>query len=141
MLLIARCNEVRACRCLNTPCDLAYKQSIEGSCHSWPALIKLLSRIRVDSHTQSPPCYKRLWLIRFSRLHVLLSPHFHVHHDNLFFFSPSGPFQPSDDMMLMFYSYYKQATVGPCNIPRPSGFWDSRGRIKWYMIFPTRAPG
>ncbi|XP_075876826.1 acyl-CoA-binding domain-containing protein 5-B-like isoform X1 [Nelusetta ayraudi] len=42
-----------------------------------------------------------------------------------------GPFQPSDDMMLMFYSYYKQATVGPCNIPRPSGFWDSRGRVKW----------
>ncbi|XP_029381399.1 acyl-CoA-binding domain-containing protein 5-B-like isoform X2 [Echeneis naucrates] len=42
-----------------------------------------------------------------------------------------GPFQPSDDMMLMFYSYYKQATTGPCNIPRPSGFWDTRGKAKW----------
>ncbi|XP_022050976.1 acyl-CoA-binding domain-containing protein 5-like isoform X2 [Acanthochromis polyacanthus] len=42
-----------------------------------------------------------------------------------------GPFQPSDDMMLMFYSYYKQATMGPCNIPRPSGFWDTRGKAKW----------
>ncbi|CAJ1071672.1 acyl-CoA-binding domain-containing protein 5A-like isoform X4 [Xyrichtys novacula] len=42
-----------------------------------------------------------------------------------------GPFQPSDDMMLMFYSYYKQATVGPCNIPRPMGFWDTRGKAKW----------
>ncbi|XP_040910403.1 acyl-CoA-binding domain-containing protein 5-B isoform X2 [Toxotes jaculatrix] len=42
-----------------------------------------------------------------------------------------GPFQPSDDMMLMFYSYYKQATVGPCKIPRPSGFWDTRGKAKW----------
>uniref|UniRef100_A0A3B4WR83 ACB domain-containing protein n=1 Tax=Seriola lalandi dorsalis TaxID=1841481 RepID=A0A3B4WR83_SERLL len=33
--------------------------------------------------------------------------------------------------MLMFYSYYKQATLGPCNIPRPSGFWDTRGKAKW----------
>nr|XP_046264651.1 acyl-CoA-binding domain-containing protein 5A-like isoform X2 [Scatophagus argus] len=42
-----------------------------------------------------------------------------------------GPFQPSDNMMLMFYSYYKQATLGPCNIPRPTGFWDTRGKAKW----------
>ncbi|KAM4551667.1 acyl-CoA-binding domain-containing protein 5-B-like isoform 2-T2 [Odontesthes bonariensis] len=42
-----------------------------------------------------------------------------------------GPFQPSDDMMLMFYSYYKQATMGPCNISRPNGFWDPRGKTKW----------
>ncbi|XP_060939636.1 acyl-CoA-binding domain-containing protein 5A-like [Limanda limanda] len=42
-----------------------------------------------------------------------------------------GPFQPSDDMMLMFYGYYKQATSGPCNIPRPSGFWDSGGKDEW----------
>ncbi|CAG05477.1 unnamed protein product [Tetraodon nigroviridis] len=37
---------------------------------------------------------------------------------------PNGSFQPSNDMMLKFYSYYKQATVGACNIPRP-GFWDA----------------
>ncbi|KAF3699025.1 Acyl-CoA-binding domain-containing protein 5 [Channa argus] len=42
-----------------------------------------------------------------------------------------GHFQPSDDMMLMFYSYYKQATLGPCSIPRPTGFWDSHGKAKW----------
>uniref|UniRef100_A0A8C4NU08 Acyl-CoA-binding domain-containing protein 5 n=1 Tax=Dicentrarchus labrax TaxID=13489 RepID=A0A8C4NU08_DICLA len=41
-----------------------------------------------------------------------------------------GPFQPSNDMMLKFYSYYKQATVGACNIPRP-GFWDAVGKAKW----------
>ncbi|KAG7525409.1 hypothetical protein JOB18_026588 [Solea senegalensis] len=43
---------------------------------------------------------------------------------------PDGPFQPSNDMMLKFYSYYKQATVGLCNIPRP-GFWDAVGKAKW----------
>ncbi|XP_029934968.1 acyl-CoA-binding domain-containing protein 5A isoform X2 [Myripristis murdjan] len=43
---------------------------------------------------------------------------------------PDGSFQPSNDMMLKFYSYYKQATVGPCNIPRP-GFWDAVGKAKW----------
>ncbi|TNN81437.1 ATP-dependent zinc metalloprotease YME1L1 [Liparis tanakae] len=42
-----------------------------------------------------------------------------------------GPFQPSDDMLLMFYSYYKQATLGPCNISRPLGFWDTSGKDKW----------
>ncbi|KAK1878671.1 Acyl-CoA-binding domain containing protein 5A [Dissostichus eleginoides] len=42
-----------------------------------------------------------------------------------------GPFQPSDDMLLMFCSYYKQATLGPCHIPRPNGFWDSHGKEKW----------
>ncbi|XP_014859943.1 PREDICTED: acyl-CoA-binding domain-containing protein 5A-like isoform X1 [Poecilia mexicana] len=42
-----------------------------------------------------------------------------------------GPFQPSDDMMLMFYSYYKQATLGPCHFPRPTGFWDTGGKAKW----------
>ncbi|KAF0028435.1 hypothetical protein F2P81_019522 [Scophthalmus maximus] len=43
---------------------------------------------------------------------------------------PDGPFQPSNDMMLKFYSFYKQATVGACNIPRP-GFWDAVGKAKW----------
>ncbi|KAM9323013.1 acyl-CoA-binding domain-containing protein 5-like [Pholidichthys leucotaenia] len=42
-----------------------------------------------------------------------------------------GSFQPSDDMMLMFYSYYKQATMGPCDIPRPMGIWDTRSKAKW----------
>nr|XP_061810206.1 acyl-CoA-binding domain-containing protein 5A-like [Nerophis lumbriciformis] len=43
---------------------------------------------------------------------------------------PNGSFQPSNDMMLKFYSYYKQATVGKCNIARP-GFWDAIGKAKW----------
>ncbi|XP_072307197.1 acyl-CoA-binding domain-containing protein 5A isoform X2 [Eucyclogobius newberryi] len=43
---------------------------------------------------------------------------------------PDGPFQPSNDMMLKFYKFYKQATVGPCNVPRP-GFWDAVGKAKW----------
>uniref|UniRef100_A0A3B5LJE6 ACB domain-containing protein n=1 Tax=Xiphophorus couchianus TaxID=32473 RepID=A0A3B5LJE6_9TELE len=42
-----------------------------------------------------------------------------------------GPFQPSDDIMLRFYSYYRQATMGPCHIPRPTGFWDTGGKAKW----------
>ncbi|KAK7124033.1 hypothetical protein R3I93_022211 [Phoxinus phoxinus] len=42
----------------------------------------------------------------------------------------NGSFQPSNDMMLKFYSYYKQATQGPCSIPRP-GFWDPVGKAKW----------
>uniref|UniRef100_A0A4W5M1U9 Acyl-CoA-binding domain-containing protein 5 n=1 Tax=Hucho hucho TaxID=62062 RepID=A0A4W5M1U9_9TELE len=33
-------------------------------------------------------------------------------------------------MMLKFYSYYKQSTLGPCNTPRP-GFWDPMGKVKW----------
>ncbi|XP_077347149.1 acyl-CoA-binding domain-containing protein 5 isoform X3 [Lithobates pipiens] len=42
----------------------------------------------------------------------------------------NGSFQPSNEMMLKFYSFYKQATQGPCNIPRPA-FWDPVGRYKW----------
>ncbi|KAM8850815.1 acyl-CoA-binding domain-containing protein 5-like isoform 4-T4 [Spinachia spinachia] len=46
-------------------------------------------------------------------------------------FPEEGPFQPSDDMMLMFDGYYRQATLGPCNISRPNGFWDPSGKAKW----------
>ncbi|KAM4689540.1 acyl-CoA-binding domain-containing protein 5 isoform 2-T5 [Discoglossus pictus] len=42
----------------------------------------------------------------------------------------NGSFQPSNEMMLKFYSFYKQATQGPCNAPRPA-FWDPVGRYKW----------
>ncbi|XP_030055140.1 acyl-CoA-binding domain-containing protein 5 isoform X2 [Microcaecilia unicolor] len=42
----------------------------------------------------------------------------------------NGSFQPSNEMMLKFYSFYKQATQGPCNVSRP-GFWDPIGRYKW----------
>ncbi|XP_038635728.1 LOW QUALITY PROTEIN: acyl-CoA-binding domain-containing protein 5-like [Scyliorhinus canicula] len=42
----------------------------------------------------------------------------------------NGSYRPSHAKMLKFYSYYKQATIGPCSISRP-GFWDPIGRIKW----------
>uniref|UniRef100_A0A8C8S336 Acyl-CoA binding domain containing 4 n=1 Tax=Pelusios castaneus TaxID=367368 RepID=A0A8C8S336_9SAUR len=42
----------------------------------------------------------------------------------------NGSYHPSYEVMLRFYSYYKQATVGSCKIPRP-GFWDPIGRYKW----------
>lgn len=41
-----------------------------------------------------------------------------------------GPYQPSNEMMLKFYGYYKQATLGPCNDPKPS-FWDVIRRAKY----------
>lgn len=41
-----------------------------------------------------------------------------------------GSYRPSYEEMLRFYSYYKQATAGRCQGPRP-GFWDPIGRYKW----------
>ncbi|KAM6163556.1 acyl-CoA-binding domain-containing protein 4 [Rhynchocyon petersi] len=42
----------------------------------------------------------------------------------------NGSYRPSYEEMLRFYSFYKQATMGPCLVPRP-GFWDPIGRYKW----------
>uniref|UniRef100_A0A8C9R3Q8 Acyl-CoA binding domain containing 5b n=1 Tax=Scleropages formosus TaxID=113540 RepID=A0A8C9R3Q8_SCLFO len=41
-----------------------------------------------------------------------------------------GPVQLSDDLKLRFYGFFKQATTGPCNIPKP-GFWVSEQNAKW----------
>ncbi|XP_026063086.1 acyl-CoA-binding domain-containing protein 5-B [Carassius auratus] len=41
-----------------------------------------------------------------------------------------GSYVLSDDMLVMFYSYYKQATAGPCNTPKPNS-WDPIGKAKW----------
>ncbi|XP_017293402.1 acyl-CoA-binding domain-containing protein 4 isoform X1 [Kryptolebias marmoratus] len=41
-----------------------------------------------------------------------------------------GSYRPSYEVMLRFYSLYKQAVCGPCIVPRP-GFWDPVGRYKW----------
>lgn len=41
-----------------------------------------------------------------------------------------GSFQPSNELMLKFYSYYKQATEGPCTSAKPS-FWDIVNKAKW----------
>uniref|UniRef100_A0A7I2V2R8 Acyl-CoA binding domain containing 5 n=1 Tax=Homo sapiens TaxID=9606 RepID=A0A7I2V2R8_HUMAN len=48
----------------------------------------------------------------------------------------NGSFQPTNEMMLKFYSFYKQATEGPCKLSRP-GFWDPIGRYKWQEQLPT----
>jgi len=34
------------------------------------------------------------------------------------------------EQQLEFYSYYKQVTIGPCNIPKP-GIFDFVGKSKW----------
>jgi len=41
-----------------------------------------------------------------------------------------GPIKPSLEDQLYFYSYYKQATVGDVNVPRP-GLLDFTGKAKW----------
>jgi len=42
----------------------------------------------------------------------------------------TGPYKPAPNMLLMFYAYYKQATVGPCNRPKPWSF-DVINKAKW----------
>jgi len=37
----------------------------------------------------------------------------------------------SNDNMLKLYSYYKQATIGDCNIPKPSGILNLKEKSKW----------
>ncbi|KAJ1527073.1 hypothetical protein ONE63_008614 [Megalurothrips usitatus] len=41
-----------------------------------------------------------------------------------------GAFQPSHDLMLRFYAYFKQATEGPANGSRPA-FWEVVSRMKY----------
>lgn len=48
-----------------------------------------------------------------------------------FVFTFIGPFQPSYDMMLTFYSYFKQATEGKCTRPKPWA-WDIVNKKKWF---------
>lgn len=42
----------------------------------------------------------------------------------------NGPYQPSNEMLLTFYSLFKQATEGKCNAARP-GIWNVVNRAKW----------
>jgi len=42
----------------------------------------------------------------------------------------AGSYQPSHELMLRFYSYFKQATKGPCVAPRPA-FWEVVKKMKW----------
>ena len=49
------------------------------------------------------------------------------------YLSETGPFQPSNNMMLRFYSFYKQAILGQCDLPKP-GFWDVAAKAKWFYL-------
>jgi acyl-CoA-binding protein len=42
----------------------------------------------------------------------------------------AAPFQPSDDLKLRFYAFYKQATEGPNHTAKPA-FYDIVGKYKW----------
>lgn len=42
----------------------------------------------------------------------------------------NGAYQPSHELMLRFYAYYKQATEGPNVMPKPN-FWEVTKRAKW----------
>ncbi|XP_017797808.1 PREDICTED: acyl-CoA-binding domain-containing protein 5 [Habropoda laboriosa] len=42
----------------------------------------------------------------------------------------NGAYQPSNEIMLRFYAYYKQAIEGPCQQPKPP-FWEVFKRAKW----------
>jgi acyl-CoA-binding protein len=41
-----------------------------------------------------------------------------------------GSYQPSHELQLRFYAYYKQATEGPNYHPKPN-FWEVVKRAKW----------
>ena len=56
----------------------------------------------------------------------------------------NGPFQPSNEMLLKFYGYFKQATSGPTKTSRPSMFkvverakWDA-WLVKSILYFYTK---
>lgn len=42
----------------------------------------------------------------------------------------NGAYQPSHELMLRFYGYYKQATEGPNMMPKPN-FWEVIKKAKW----------
>lgn len=42
----------------------------------------------------------------------------------------NGPYQPSNEMLLTFYSLFKQATEGKCSVGRPA-LWNVVNRAKW----------
>ncbi|UVC54005.1 acyl-CoA-binding protein [Theileria orientalis] len=46
------------------------------------------------------------------------------------FISETTCMKASDEQKLTFYKYYKQATVGDCNTPKPSMF-DFKNKAKW----------
>lgn len=39
--------------------------------------------------------------------------------------------KPTNSDLLLLYKYYKQSTIGDCNIRRPTGFLDIKNKAKW----------
>ena len=39
--------------------------------------------------------------------------------------------KPSNDQLLQLYGYYKQSTIGDCDIPQPSGFFNMKEKEKF----------
>ena len=51
------------------------------------------------------------------------------------FLSESRNIKLNDDQKLRFYALFKQATVGPCTVPKP-GLLEFVNRAKWYIMQP-----
>ena len=47
--------------------------------------------------------------------------------------SLTGPIQPSNDLRLKFYGYYKQATIGKCTAAQPWAV-DFVNKAKWFVV-------
>ena len=41
------------------------------------------------------------------------------------------PNRPSDNDLLILYGFYKQATIGDCNTPKPNSIFDMKETRKW----------
>ena len=75
----------------------------------------------VSSRTKTPPSTNNA---------VNLEDQFKAACDAIQNLPKNGPFQPSNEMLLKFYGYFKQATTGPCKTSRPSMFKVVE-RAKW----------
>lgn len=73
--------------------------------------------------TSFPVIYKTIYKCLFLLWILKPSGNFLIHVNE-------GSYQPSKELLLKFYGYYKQATIGPNNQPKPS-FWDVVNRAKW----------
>jgi diazepam-binding inhibitor (GABA receptor modulating acyl-CoA-binding protein) len=55
-------------------------------------------------------------------------------------FVRGGTFDISTEDQLKFYAFFKQATVGPCNTPKPGFFSSFADSSKWYSVRLTLTP-
>ena len=64
-----------------------------------------------------------------------LPPEFQAAADSI----AKSKFPTTDEQKLQLYALYKQASVGPCNVPRP-GFFDFVGKAKWFAYMDGISP-